>query len=207
MRYSINIEKNGISLAQGYDINASYKDLVAVCDAVRYLKTEAVMELIDGIMTEKMPIVFKRYNKYMGSRHELQGRKGAFPIKAAREVKKILTNAIANSQKRGMAQDSLFIVHASANKTHIERRRPSKGSLSWGRGQYGISSGTHSDIEYAKIEIGVATPEEKALTENMKHGIKVRNRVREVKAKPKPKAASPAKAEAKTEAKAEAKKK
>jgi large subunit ribosomal protein L22 len=200
MKYSINIERNGISLAQGYDINASYKDLTAVCDAIRYLKTDAAEKVLEGVITEKMAIPFKKYNKYMGSRHELQGRKGAYPIKAATEVRHIMVNAIANAQKKGMAQDTLFVVHASANKTHIERRRPSKGSLSWGRGQYGTSSGTHSDLEYAKIEIGVSSPDEKALTENMKHGIKVRNRVHEAKKpapKPKPKAAASAKADTK----------
>ncbi len=197
MKYSINIDRKGISLAQGYEINASYKDLTAVCDAIRYLRTDAAEKVLEGVITEKMPIAFKKYNKYMGSRHELQGRKGAYPIKAATEVRHIMVNAIANSQKKGMAQDSLFVVHASANKTHIERRRPSKGSLSWGRGQYGTSSGTHSDLEYAKIEIGVSNPEEQALTENMKRGIKVRNRVREAKPKAKPKAAASAKAETK----------
>jgi large subunit ribosomal protein L22 len=198
MKYSILIDTKGVAMAQGKDINASYKDLIAVCDAIRYLKTDKAMKVIEGIVSETMPIAFKKYNRYMGSRHELAGRKGAYPIKAANEVRKILQNAISNAATKTLNSDSLYIVHASANKTHIERRRPSKGSLSWGRGQYGMSASTHSDIEYAKIEIGVAPSDEKALTDMMKYGIKVRNVVREEKPKAKPKAAAKA---AKVEAK------
>jgi large subunit ribosomal protein L22 len=198
MRYSIIIDTKGIALAHGQDINASYKDLTAVCDAIRYLKTDRVMTVLDGIITEQMPIAFKKYNRYMGSRHELQGRKGAYPIKAAKEIRKILQNAISNAASKTLNADSLYVVHASANKTHIERRRPSKGSLSWGRGQYGMSASTHSDIEYAKIEIGVAPSDEKALTDAMKRGIKIRNHITEEKPRaPKAKAAAVAKSEAK----------
>ena len=78
----------------------------------------------------------------MGSRHELGGRKGAYPIKAAMEISKILMNAVANSRSKGLDESSLYIVHASANKTRIERRTPSKGSQSWGRGMYGLSART-----------------------------------------------------------------
>ena len=43
MKYSIQISKEDrksgdVSLAQRYDLNVSYKDLGAVCDAVRYMK-------------------------------------------------------------------------------------------------------------------------------------------------------------------------
>ncbi len=202
MRYSINSNTSQISLAQGYDINASYKDLTAVCDAVRYLKTDRALQVLDDIIELKMPILFHKYNKYMGARHELGGRKGAYPIKAAKETKTVLMNAIANSKNKGLSEDALYIVHASANKTHIERRRPSKGSLSWGRGKYGMSAGTHSDMEYAKIEIGLAEGSEPTLTRNMKYFIKTRNPVKEIKSKAPQKQKEKAKEAAKQEAKA-----
>lgn len=189
MRYSLNIDRKNLALAQRYEINASYKDLVAVCSAIKYLKTDKALEVLDGVINIETPIRFLRYNKYMGSRHELGGQKGAFPSKAAGEVKEVVLNAIANSESKGMDSSSLYVVHASANKTHIERRRPSKGSLFWGRGMYGASSGTHSDVEYAKVEIGLANADEQALTEKMKQLIKLRNPVQKIKAKPKEKVA------------------
>jgi large subunit ribosomal protein L22 len=193
MKYSINIASDSIGLAQRYDVDASYKDLCAVCDAIRYLKADRALEVIDNIASLLQPIPFHRFNKHMGSRHELGGRKGAYPKKAAREVRLALLNAMANSRSKGLDEDALYVVHASANKTNIARRSPSKGSLSWGRGMYGMSARTHSDIEYAKIEIGLANPDAESLTDNMKRMIKIRNRVRSTKPKRAAEARQPAK--------------
>ena len=41
MNYSFNIKGDDFVFAQSYDINASYKDLGAVCDAIRYLRAES----------------------------------------------------------------------------------------------------------------------------------------------------------------------
>ncbi len=190
MAYSFNLGKGPFAFAHGRDINASYKDLGAVCDAIRYLRTGPAIEMLDEVIAKKRPVPFRRHNKYMGSRHELGGAKGAYPLKAAREVKTILVNAMANSVSKGMDADELYVIHAMATKTHIERRQPAKGSLSWGRGKYGRSSPTHSDIEYARIEIGLGRGDEEELSKNMKYFIRVRNPAR---AKP---AAAPKKAKA-----------
>ncbi|MDE1874092.1 MAG: 50S ribosomal protein L22 [Candidatus Micrarchaeota archaeon] len=203
MKYSVNIGRDSLALAQGYDIDASYKDLCAVCDAIRYLKTDRALDVIDGVVSMQRPILFNAFNKHMGSRHELGGRKGAYPVKAAKEVRHVLINAIANSRNKGLDEDSLYVVHASANKTRIERRSPSKGSLTWGRGMYGMSARTHSDLEYSKIELGLANPGTASLTSRMKLMMKVRNPVRQQKTKPlaKPKAEKKAEAKAEVQAK------
>lgn len=173
MKYSFNMEMNkeSMAFAQRYDVNASYKDLGAVCTAIRYMKASAALILLDKISDMEMPILYKRHNKHMGARHELHGRKGAYPVKAAREVKTTLVNAIANANNNALDGEEMTIIHACANKTHIERRQPSKGGISWGRGMYGRSAMMHSDIEYAKIEIALAEPGEKEMTKNMKYFI------------------------------------
>ena len=175
MAYSFNLGKGPFAFAHGQDINASYKDLGAVCDAIRYLRAPAAMALLDEVIGKRRPVPYRRHNKYMGSRHELGGAKGAYPMKAAREVKTILVNAMANSASKGMDADELYVIHAMSTKTRIERRQPPKGSLSWGRGRYGRSSPTHSDIEYARIEIGLGRGDEEELSRNMKYFIRVRN--------------------------------
>ena len=173
MRYSFNIKNaENIILAQRYDINASYKDLAAVCDAIRYMNAGAALDKLDRLIAMEMPIEYKRHNKHMGARHELGGRKGAYPVRAAKEVRLALINAIANADNKGLPGEDLYIVHAAANKTRILRRYPSRGTLAWGRGMYGRSSIMHSDLEYAKVEIGLASKDEAWLTKNMKYFIK-----------------------------------
>lgn len=172
MRYSFNIKNaEGVALAQRYDINASYKDLAAVCNAIRYMNASAALDFLDRVIAMEVPIEYNRYNKHMGARHELGGKKGAYPVKAAKEVRLALINAISNANNKGMPGEELYIVHAAANKTRIERRYPSRGTLAWGRGMYGRASIMHSDLEYAKIEIGLASKDEKWLTKNMKYFI------------------------------------
>ncbi|MFP3278615.1 MAG: 50S ribosomal protein L22 [Candidatus Micrarchaeota archaeon] len=173
MRYSFNIKNaENIVLAQRYDINASYKDLAAVCDAIRYMNAGAALDKLDRLIAMEMPIEYRRHNKHMGARHELGGRKGAYPVRAAKEVRLVLINAIANADNKGLPGEDLYIVHAAANKTRILRRYPSRGTLAWGRGMYGRSSIMHSDLEYAKVEIGLASKDEAWLTKSMKYFIK-----------------------------------
>jgi len=173
MRYSFNIKNaENIILAQRYDINASYKDLAAVCDAIRYMNAGAALDKLDRLIAMEIPIEYRRHNKHMGARHELGGRKGAYPVRAAKEVRLALINAIANADNKGLPGEDLYIVHAAANKTRILRRYPSRGTLAWGRGMYGRSSIMHSDLEYAKVEIGLASKDEAWLTKSMKYFIK-----------------------------------
>jgi large subunit ribosomal protein L22 len=203
MDYSFNAIKKDESLAyaQRYDINASYKDLGAVCDAIRYRSAGSAMQVLDKIIEMKRAVLYRRHNKHMGARHELGGRKGAYPVKAAKEMRLLLLNAIANAANNALNGDEMMIIHASANKTRIERRYPSKGSLAWGRGMYGRSALMHSDIEYAKIELVLADKDHPKLTESMKYFIKKLNKPeREVlppASRPKAERAKPAKTEEK----------
>ncbi len=172
MRYSFNLSMAPFVFAQKAEINASYKDMAAVCDFIRYKKAAGALSAIDRFIEMETPVPYRRHNKRMGHRHELGGRRGAYPVKAAREVRNVLVNAIANADSKGKVGEEMYIVHATANKTHIERRYPSKGSLTWGRGMYGRSALMHSDLEYAKVEIGLAEGTEAELTRNMRYFIR-----------------------------------
>lgn len=170
--------------AQGLDINASYKDLAEVCNAIRYNNVGRAMETLDSVISMQHAIPFRRYNKYLGARHELGGRKGAYPVNAAKAIRVVLQNAMANAVNKGeITPEQMVIIHANANKMRIEKRGPSKGSLSWGRGMYGRSAAMHSNIEYSRVEIVLGKGDEEQLTKNMRYFIK---KNKQVHAKPRP---------------------
>jgi len=171
MKYSYNLDKKEVVFASSSDLNASFKDLCAVCDFVRYRPLPAALQMLDAVIKEGRPIEYKRHNKYMGSRHELGGRKGRYPIKCAAMVKKVIVNVSANARSKGEDPDSMFIVHAAANKTQEVPRSPPKGVRSIGGG-YGYSSPRRSNIAFAKIEIGIADKDAKSLGAGMKRAIK-----------------------------------
>jgi len=171
LNYSYNRDKKEIIFASARDINASFKDLCNVCDAVRYKPVPSALRTLDSVINGGMPIEFRRHNRYMGSRHELGGKKGRYPKKCAEIVRKVIVNASANAKNKGEDAEYLVIVHASANKTYEVPRAPSKGVRSVG-GNYGYGSVRRSNLEYAKVEIGLAGGDAKKLGSKMKRAIK-----------------------------------
>ncbi len=176
MHYSYNQDKTGVVFANAKDLNASYKDLGAVCDSIRYKSIDAALAALDRVIVDNKPILYRKHNINMGSRHELGGRKGRTPIKCAILVRKVLVNAAANAANKQMNPDAMYVVHAAANKTIIARRFPSKGSLYVTGGPSGQVPARHSDIEFSRIEIGVGMLDERKLSKGIVRNIKTQTR-------------------------------
>ncbi|MFH1471182.1 MAG: 50S ribosomal protein L22 [Candidatus Micrarchaeota archaeon] len=128
--------------AQVHDVDASYKDLGAVCDAIRHKGTEQALELLEKVAEGNTPILFRKHNKHLGHRRELGGKKGRYPRKAAKLVLAVLKNAVANASHKGLGDD-LIVAHACANKQLILPRMAPKGRS------------RRSNYETAKIELVV----------------------------------------------------
>lgn len=157
MKYSFNGDRSKLVFGKLSDVNASYKDLSAVCSAIRYKTYYEAMSVLDSIADGK-PIPYRKYNKGMGARHELGGKKGRTPKKCGKIITKVLSNAVNNAKNKGYSEDELYVVHASANKIFSGFRRPPKGRQHGsGYGRYGFNTMAHSDLEFSKVEIGVST--------------------------------------------------
>lgn len=156
MEYSFNADRSNMVFASMSDINASFKDLCAVCDAIRYRRVDAAMRILDEVANGEMPIVYRRHNRYMGARHELKGGTGRYPMKCAGIVMKVLANASANAKNTGYDPESMHVIHACANKTLIAPRSPPKGARSVVVGGYGYTSMRKSNLVFAKVEIGLS---------------------------------------------------
>ena len=172
MKYSYNLDRSDMVFAAAKDINASYKDLCAVCDAIRFRSVNAALNILDGVIYDGKAVLYRRHNKYMASRGELQGKKGRFPKKCAAIVKKVLVNARANAENKGFAPDLMYVVHIAANKTLIAGRSPPKGVRSVTVGGYGYSSMRRSDLEFARVEIGLSTDSKKTLSKKTQKLVK-----------------------------------
>lgn len=170
MAYSFNLKRDGLVFASTKDINASYKDLGAVCDAIRYKSAPRAMSTLDSVAAGKLPVLYRRNNAYMGSRHELGGRKGRYPSKCAAILRKVLVNAMANAESKGDDPDAMYVVHAAANKTLILERTAPKGAL-WLGHSMGRKSARRTDVEFARIELALGYGEEVGLSDLMKRAI------------------------------------
>ncbi|MBI5159434.1 50S ribosomal protein L22 [Candidatus Micrarchaeota archaeon] len=115
--------------AQAYNLDASYKDLSQVCANIKGKMIDDALELLESASEGKRAIKYKKFNKKLGHRRELGGKKGRYPWKAAKMVLKVVQNAQANASFKGL-YEALKIVHASANKQATYPRMQSKGRQS-----------------------------------------------------------------------------
>ncbi len=141
MKYSFKADGEGYAFAQKYDLNASYKDLSEVCSSIRGKSYKDALALLEKAERMEVPIEFKRFNKKLGHRRELGGKKGRYPVKAVRIVKKVLLNAFNNAKVKRINEETLVVVHAAANKQKVYPRLAPKGRrMRW-------------DYETARVEI------------------------------------------------------
>jgi large subunit ribosomal protein L22 len=172
MKYSYNQNKDGVVFANAKDLNASFKDLGAVCAQIRYMPVPLALDLLGKVGSYEMPIEYRKHNKHMGSRHELGGKKGRWPGKCARIVLKALNNAAANAKNKGLDPDQMYVVHAAANKTFIAMRYPPKGTLFPIKGLMGYTPARRSDLEFSRVELGISELDEKRLGKSLSGHIK-----------------------------------
>ena len=162
MLYSYQPKQNEkIAKAQLRDINASYKDLANTCSFIRGLNANEALSLLELASKKIIPIPYPRYNKKLGHRRELGGKKGRYPIKSAKIVAKVLRDAIANARFLGLNEDNLYVAYAVANKHRIEKRIAPKGPRRAGKPTNPKRGPRYSNLEYSFVQIILKEKEEK----------------------------------------------
>ncbi len=106
-------------------VNASYKQLSAVCENVRGMGTDNALIFLKEASIGKQIIRFRKNNTRMGHRKELGGKKGRWPKKASKIVFELLKNAKANADTKGLLNP--YIIHIAANKQKIYPRMAPRG--------------------------------------------------------------------------------
>jgi large subunit ribosomal protein L22 len=143
LKYSIKFKEEGYAYAQEYGLNVSYKNLTQVCNNIRGLPIAKALDFLNKAEKMDTAVLFSTYNKKMGHRKELGGKKGRYPVKAIGMVKKVLLNAINNALVLQMDEETLVVAHIAANKQHIYSRLAPKGKR------------MKANYETAKLEIAL----------------------------------------------------
>lgn len=118
---------NGKRFSRAYvrGVNASFKDLCAVCDSIRGRNAASAIDFLASAAKGEKAIRYRRHNAGMGHRAELGGGKGGYPKKAAGILLKLVQSAYANANAKGIS--NLKVTHASANKGDVIPRMSPKG--------------------------------------------------------------------------------
>jgi large subunit ribosomal protein L22 len=101
--------------ASGREIRVSHKHAREICKTIKgMMLTQAKLYLKD-VIDKKKPVPFRRYRKKAGHRRGVgKAYAGRYPIKASRQILKIIQGAEGNAENKGLDTERLCIIHASA---------------------------------------------------------------------------------------------
>ena len=122
--YSVkNLDPEKTVLASGRDLRISYKAAVEVCRAIRGLSLDNARRLLEDVINLKRSIPYRRHKKKVSHRRDLQKwYAGRYPVKACRAILRVLENAEANAEYKGLSVDRLKVIHAAAQKGTVLKR-------------------------------------------------------------------------------------
>lgn len=117
--------KEHMARAMGRALPISFKQTTEVCNFIRGKSVNDSKEILKKVLEKKAVVPFKRFNKSLG--HKKRSGAGRFPVKASKELIKLLEVVEANAQFKGLNTSNLTIMHICANKGgktwHFGRKR------------------------------------------------------------------------------------
>jgi len=111
-----------VARSQAYDVDVSYKDLGNVLRAIKWKSIKEAEKVLEDCISKKKAVFYGKNNTGVGHRSELGGRKGRYPIKAAKIAMVLLKNAEANANYKGLNLDDLVVSQAAAYKQNVIQR-------------------------------------------------------------------------------------
>ncbi|MEM2281028.1 MAG: 50S ribosomal protein L22 [Candidatus Bathyarchaeia archaeon] len=101
--------------ASGREVRVSHKAAREICKTIKGMTLNEAKRFLRDVIAKRKAVPFTRYKKKAAHRHGLEkAYAGRYPVKAAQQILKILKNAEANAENKGLDTERLKIIHASA---------------------------------------------------------------------------------------------
>jgi len=150
--YSIKkLDPEKTALASGRDLPISLKEAREICKTIKGMMVKEAKELLKAVIEMKQPIPYRRYHGKVAHHRGLEKWKwpaGRYPVKAAKEILKVLENAENNAENKGLDVDRLKIIHAAAQKGPVIKKYTPRA---FGRATPWFKKYTH--VEIAVMEV------------------------------------------------------
>jgi large subunit ribosomal protein L22 len=142
-------DKAKTAKAVGKSLKISPKHAVELCRELRGKKLESAKVYLEEVIQMEKAVPFKRHNKKVGHRKGLTGwPSGRYPVKAAAQILKVLENAEANAEYKGLDAENLKIIHISSHRGFIVR--------GWTPRAFGRASPFNTPTTHVQIVLGEA---------------------------------------------------
>ncbi len=142
-------DKAKTAKAIGRGLTISPKHAVEICRELRGMELEKAKVYLEEVIQMKKAVPFKRHNKKVAHRKELEGwPSGRYPVKAAEYILKVLENAEANAEYKGLDSENLKIMHISSHRGMVIR--------GWTPRAFGRASPFNTPTTHVQILLGEA---------------------------------------------------
>jgi large subunit ribosomal protein L22 len=118
--YTANFDPATTAKAMAYELNVSPKHCIEILRQLRgkpVMKAEAYLE---AVIEMKQSVPFKKFNRNVAHKKRQNGwDAGRYPIKASKEILKLLRHAVANAEYKGLEPENMKILHAASKKGRV----------------------------------------------------------------------------------------
>jgi large subunit ribosomal protein L22 len=120
VEYSTQYDPATTAKAMAYEINVSPKHCIEILRQLRGKKVAQAKAYLQNVIDKKESVPFKRFARNVGhKRHQPGGGSGRYPVKASKEILKLIKHAEANAEYKGLETENMAIVHASSKKGRV----------------------------------------------------------------------------------------
>jgi len=111
-RYSVETDPETTARAYGSGLPISRKHAVELCRSIKNMMLQDAKDFLEDVVEMRRAVKFRKYRGGVGHRKGMGP--GAYPVKAAKHMLKLLNEVENNADLKGLNTDALRIVHISA---------------------------------------------------------------------------------------------
>ncbi|MHA1754784.1 MAG: 50S ribosomal protein L22 [Candidatus Odinarchaeia archaeon] len=151
--YSIfGIDPDTTAKGSAREVKASPKAAREICATIKNMRLNKAKEFLEEVILKKKPVPFRYHKKKVAHRKGLsKWYAGRYPVKAAKEILKVLQNVEANAEAKGLDVDGLKIIHAAVHRGRVIRKYIPRA---FGRSTPYFETLIHIEIVASQLELG-----------------------------------------------------
>jgi len=113
----IEVDPDRMAKASGRDLRISFKAAREVCAFIKGMKLSDAKKYLEDVIKMRRPIPFRRFTGKQAHHRGIEGWPIVrYPVKAAKEILKVLNSVEANAEYKGLDIEKLRIIHIAAQK-------------------------------------------------------------------------------------------
>jgi len=129
-RYSVRVEDEGkVAKAVVRDVPISLKESYEILKVIRGMRLKDAENFLEKVIKKETPVPYVRYKLSIAHKKGLstmfprwKSPIGRYPVKAAREILKLLKNVENNAENKNLDVERLYIHHIAVHKGRYLKR-------------------------------------------------------------------------------------